>query len=170
MSNTAFEDYGEVTLAEVLDARDKRVEKQRELLEKYNCALVCFTMNIAGPVKASRAIDSAFDHGCERLAAMLPEKWIKQLSKQYSKCGPLCFAVVDADPVEVKKLCVSIEEESPVGRLFDMDVIAPDGRKLDRAVERRCIVCGKQGRACAASRAHSVSELQKATADLLKKY
>ena len=32
----------------------------------------------------------------------------------------------------MKALCVSIEDSTGLGRLFDMDVLAPDGRKLDR--------------------------------------
>lgn len=39
---------------------------------------------------------------------------------------------MDGTAEEVKALCVSIEDGSPLGRLFDMDVLERDGRKLDR--------------------------------------
>ena len=59
MNEATAERYGEVTLSEVLDARERRAEKQRELLKKYGCPVVCFTMNIAGPVKNSEMIENA---------------------------------------------------------------------------------------------------------------
>lgn len=44
----------EVTLAEILQSREDRVRKQQELLQEYSCPLICFTMNIAGPIKTPR--------------------------------------------------------------------------------------------------------------------
>ena len=43
----------EVSLIQMLDARERRVWHQQELLGAYGKPLVCFTMNIAGPVKDS---------------------------------------------------------------------------------------------------------------------
>ena len=40
----------EVTLEEILRTREERVIRQQEFLSQYNCPLICFTMNIAGPV------------------------------------------------------------------------------------------------------------------------
>ena len=40
----------EVTLQEMLDARDRRAEAQRQLLERHARPLISFTMNIPGPV------------------------------------------------------------------------------------------------------------------------
>ena len=169
MNEATAERYGEVTLSEVLDAREKRAEKQRELLKKYGCPVVCFTMNIAGPVKNSEMIENAFDHGFEGLEKALKGYCIKQLSKEYGKCGPTGYMCVEGDPGKIKKLCISVEEGEPVGRLYDIDVTDIEGNKLSRSKERGCIVCGKQGRACSASRAHSVSDLQAATYFLLRK-
>ena len=42
----------EVSLNQMLLARENRALRQRALLEKYRLPLVSFTMNIAGPVKA----------------------------------------------------------------------------------------------------------------------
>ena len=46
----------EVSLIQMLDARERRVWHQQELLGAYGKPLVCFTMNIAGPVKDSPLI------------------------------------------------------------------------------------------------------------------
>ena len=50
----------EPTLLEILDAREKRVQHQKELLEKYKKPLLCFTMNIPGPVKLDRDVSIGF--------------------------------------------------------------------------------------------------------------
>lgn len=43
----------EVTLLEMLEAREKRATRQRELLGVFGKTMICFTMNIAGPVKTA---------------------------------------------------------------------------------------------------------------------
>lgn len=41
----------EVTLEQMLEARERRVQRQRTLLDRYGQSLICLTMNVAGPVK-----------------------------------------------------------------------------------------------------------------------
>ena len=52
-----------VTLQEILDSREARVRTQTELLREYRAPLICFTMNIAGPLKTSPLIERAFREG-----------------------------------------------------------------------------------------------------------
>ena len=46
----------EISVMDMLAARDKRAATQKRLLEAFGKPLVCFTMNIAGPVKYSESI------------------------------------------------------------------------------------------------------------------
>lgn len=59
---------------------------------------------------------------------------IKPLKIDLSKAvtGPEAFYVLDAEPLTIKKLTTLVEDASPLGRLFDMDVLRPDGKKVDR--------------------------------------
>ena len=50
----------EVTLMEMLEAREQRAARQRALLDAYGHTMVCFTMNIAGPIKNSPSILRGF--------------------------------------------------------------------------------------------------------------
>ena len=50
----------EVTLMEMLEAREVLAGRQRELLERYARPVVSFTLNIAGPVKNGPVIRRAF--------------------------------------------------------------------------------------------------------------
>ena len=123
----------EVALPEMLDARERRVYRQQQLLQEYGKPLLCFTMNIAGPVKNSEMIRDGFDLGCEMLKANLaPAGGTARTGASSSGGIPVLFSeevheitgnealyVVDADPLEVKKITTAIEDGSDLGRLFD---------------------------------------------------
>lgn len=153
-------------LTEILAAREARAARQRALLEEFQCPLVSFTMNIAGPVKTSPRIRRAFDLGLSELEAALEHKVLHR-ETLHAVTGDEAMLSVDLDARELKAICTAIEEASPLGRLFDMDVLEPGGRKLDRETERRCLICGAPGRGCASRRLHSVAELQAATQTLI---
>lgn len=166
----------EVTLMEMLETREARVRAQEGLRERYGVPVISFTLNIAGPVKDSPIIRRAFRAGQEELrsglrAARLEELW---QGENLAPTGCEGLYAVNGTAKEVKALCVSIEDGSPLGRLFDMDVLGSDGRKLDREeVEggpRNCIVCGRPGKGCASRRVHTVEELQHATRRILEDY
>lgn len=161
----------EVVLHEMLDARDRRAEAQRRLLAERGLPLISFTMNIPGPVKNSRVIRRGFDEGLRLIDAALEEAGIACLSPETVRAvtGDEYLCAVSAPAAKVKAICTRIEDESPLGRLFDMDVITPDGNKLTRKEERRCLVCGAAGRGCASRRLHSLEELQTAVMGILTK-
>ena len=52
----------EATMEQILDAREARVSKQKELLEQYKTPLLCFTMNIPGPEKWNRDVAIGISH------------------------------------------------------------------------------------------------------------
>ena len=158
----------EATLQEILEARDRRAEKQKNLLKQYGKTLVCFTMNIAGPVKYSPLIAEGFAIGCSQLEAQLTGMPILYEQRLPRHTGCEAFYVVDAPAEKVKALTLQIEQGSHLGRLFDMDVIAPDGQKLSRSEDRKCLICGRSARECGPRRAHSVEELQAVTTAILQ--
>lgn len=161
----------EVTLLEVLDARERRVQRQKALLEAYKKPLICFTMNIAGPVKKSALIEAGFDWGKEILTAQLAGIPILHLEEITANTGCEAFLIADAAPETLKALTCEIEDSLPIGRLFDMDVLTTDCRKLSRQElglpQRTCLICGNPAYLCSRSRAHSVAQLQEKTTQIL---
>ncbi len=156
----------EITLSEILLAREERVAIQNALLAEYKVPVISFTMNMAGPVKRTALSHRAFLWGLEQLRLGFLQNRMA-VKKEYSRSLPTgdeAYFAVDAPAERVKALCVEIEEANRMGRFFDMDVIGTDGNKLERGAERSCIVCGKPGRDCASRRLHTVAELQAATA------
>ena len=160
----------EITLPQMLARREARAESQRLFLAEHESPLVSFTMNIPGPVKTNPEIRRACDIGeillLEGLARM--DAQILAADEIHEDTGDeLLLAVGNASPEKLKDLAVSIENFSQVGRLFDIDIIDSEGRKLSRQEFRKCIICGKQAQECARSRVHSVSDLQEAVTRLL---
>lgn len=160
---------GVVELTQMLAARDRRVERQGALLAAYGRPLVSFTMNIAGPVKNSPSIRRGFALGRELLLGQLRRVKAPLLHREEIDEDTGCegLYVVELDPSALKRICVEIEERTPLGRLYDLDVLCPDGSKLDRPSPRRCLICGGAAKDCARSRSHSVPELQARTHELL---
>lgn len=161
----------EVTLMDILNARETRAARQKELLRTYGKPLICFTMNIAGPEKTSPLIREGFSLGLEMLTAQLAGLPILLEEDRSGSTGCEYMMVVDADPLAIKAITAQIEDALPLGRLFDMDVLTTDGDKLSRkdigGQERRCLLCDKPAYQCSRSRAHSVPELQEKTTRLL---
>ena len=149
----------------MLEAREKRVERQEKLLKECSC-LVCFTMNIAGPYKISDCIMSAYAQGVAKIYKLLEQNGIEVLKAEQviEKTGVEGYIALYHNPLVIKRLMVQIEDNFELGRLFDIDVIKPDGEKISRSDigmdGRSCMVCGSEGSACARSRKHSVEELQ----------
>ena len=163
----------EVTLSEVLAAREDRVARQAELLAAFGAPVISFTMNIPGPVKDTALIRRAFFAGCRQLEAALEsaELPVRCRREKLASTGCEAYYAAEGDPLAVKRVCARVEDGTPLGRLFDMDVIGPDGEKLDRSAvgggERNCIVCGASGRGCASRRVHGIAELQAATTGII---
>lgn len=147
-----------VTVADMLDARDRRAERQKRFLET-SPVLICLTMNIPGPIKASAEILAAFREGVRRVQSAVGARPI--LYEAFT--GPEAYVPLNADAEVVKREMCRIEDEEPLGRLFDLDVLTGNGEKHGRSAlgfsPRSCLLCGKPAFACARSRAHSVPEL-----------
>ena len=154
-------------LIEILNAREARAARQQALLQHHGCPVISFTMNIAGPVKTSPLIRRAFREGLAALDAALEAYPLLSREVIHEITGDEALFSMDADASVLKALCTALEEGSPMGRLFDMDVLDAGGRKLERSRERCCLVCGKPGRSCAARRLHPVAQLQEATRQLI---
>lgn len=160
----------EPTLAQILDAREMRVSRQNELLGQFQKPLLCFTMNIPGPVKLDRDIAIGFFVGCSLLRQSLGDS-VLHFEAHYRHTGCECYCVADLPARQLKQTALDLEEMGAVGRLFDMDVLDTDGKKLSREEmgmpPRKCLLCDNDAFLCASTRAHSLEELKARTGFLL---
>lgn len=164
----------EVTLEQMLEARERRAWRLFGLNKQWGLPVVSFSMNIPGPVKASPLIRRGFQEGCAALEHRLPKAAVKHKELTDAVTGCEGIWVVDMDAMKLKAITTAIEDANPLGRLFDMDVLGPDLQKLDREAvgggSRDCMVCGAPGRGCASRRIHSVEQLRQATDGILGKH
>ena len=167
----------QLTLMELLDSRENRVRHQQELLAEYGGSLVSMTLNIPGPVKDSPEYRKALRRGMEELKEKIasvtePEGFLHEEIRDLitGPEGYLCISKETLSPMELKKAAVEVEEESPLGRLFDIDVLTAEGgisRAALGAPPRRCLICPRDAKACARSRAHSMDELLARVAEII---
>lgn len=170
-----------VTLTELLDSREQRACCQRELLERYGGVLICITLNIPGPVKDRPSYRAAMEAAAAQLTEKLTETRQEEPGRgaqilhceiKYFPTGPEGYVVCAGECAgglsleAVKRLTVEIEEASPLGRLFDMDVLAvKDGalagvsRRDIGYGRRKCLLCGGDAKVCARSQKHDMREL-----------
>ena len=159
----------EITLQEVLDARENRASSQKRLLAQYGKPLLGLTMNIAGPIKRSALGDLLFRETLRELRERVGGDIVHE-ERLDAATGLEAILVCDLPAAEVKGLAVALESARPAGRLLDLDVIDTDGEKLSRGTPRRCLVCGGPAGPCARSRAHGLSAVREATERLLRDF
>ncbi len=162
----------EITLSQMLAAREDRAFRQFSLNRQWGKPMVSFCMNIPGPVKDSPLIRRGFLFGMKELDRRLSKILHRQVIE--AATGWEAIYVLDLSAGEIKAITTQIEDETPLGRLFDMDVLDAALHKLDRGdfggKSRDCIVCGAVGRGCAARRVHGVPELQAAVHGILAEH
>ena len=160
----------QLTLDQVLLARERRVEFQEKLARlNQGKVLIAFKLNIPGPVKNNTLIRSVFSQGLVKIKKELCEQGIEVFYEKDmdERTGPEAFMITEGGLKDIKQLMVKIEENSPTGRLYDLDVMTEtvDGivsisrEDLDLP-QRTCLVCGNLAKACGRNRTHSVETLQ----------
>ena len=162
-----------VELPDMLACREQRADRQRQLIEEYKKPVVSLSMNIAGDVKNTLAISMLQKEGEEEFRSAAKKAGFALLFEERSDAftGPESLLVFDTDDAQtLKNTGVALEEETPWGRLFDIDIIGTDGEKLSRPQPRRCIVCGGPAADCARSRAHGLDQIKKAADEMLGQY
>lgn len=161
-----------VSLQDMLLCREKRVELQNVLLNKYHSPLLSFTLNIPGPIKTNELLHNTFLTGFNEIKKKLKLNQIKILKEIQinEKTGDELICAFNGSDEMVKNLMIQIENSHPLGRLFDIDILDATGHKLSRSQYRSCLLCNKQAQECARNRTHSVSEMQEAILKIIFDY
>ena len=96
----------EVTVQDMMEARDRRAQRQRELLAEYGQTLLCFTLNIPGPEKESPLIRQGFRLGQRRLHQGFLRLGIQPVHQEEELrfTGCEAFYVLPAAPIDVKRM------------------------------------------------------------------
>lgn len=150
---------------EILKSREDRALMQEEIIHKYNLPIISFTLNIPGLKKDSLEYRKIHDIGMDIISKTLKEgkyniEYVEIIKKT---TGPEGYFAIAIDPLELKKITITIENEHPLGRLFDMDVFDSNHKQISRSDlginPRRCLICKEQAKVCNKSGVHSLEEL-----------
>lgn len=165
-----------VELAQMLNAREQRAFEQKRLATAAptHSALLSATLAIPGPVKTSPILVDVFDELFHEAEYMWGSARVYSCTTSRANTGAEALAVVDIDPIELKRLMVKLEQRHHWGRLADFDVFDPavPGIPLSRTelgyAPRSCLICGGEAKLCARSRAHTVREMQNKVATIIR--
>jgi len=167
---------GEVSLDQVLVARERRVARQSAALARFGKPLVSMTVVMPGPVKDGPLPRHVLEVALQEVEALANARHWAVLEREFSsrQTGPEAIYVLAADPGLLKAATVQLEDQHPLGRLWDLDVIAPGEGGLSRWAlalpPRRCLVCDRPAFECGRSRRHSLGELLNAIRTIVHDY
>lgn len=153
----------EITLDELLASRDARAEAQKRLLGEFpGKTLVCLTVIMPGGVKRDFRSLIVAQAGMTALAESFGHNVICFEAKDL-QTGFEAYLVTDFPVLQTKVETCSIEDEHPLGRLFDIDVIGENGVPVSRKElglpERKCLLCENTVWHCMRSHSHTREEL-----------
>ena len=155
-------------LAAILVEREARWNMRRELAAEHGQPVLSLTLNIPGadknPAGSAQAFDSlrqalgrAIVRHCGHAACFAAE------TERAGVDGPCWIAAVNLDPAQLKALCVAVEEDHPLGRLADADVLNALGQPVNRAdvglPARHCFLCEAPASLCRRQGKHAPEEI-----------
>ncbi len=149
-----------VTLEEVLAARELRLKRQCEIRSDHALPLAAVTLNIPGPVKDGLVLRRLCDYALNSLAAQLP---VRESRRYNGLTGPEGYLLFDWPAEEVKAHAVALEEKQSFGRLLDIDVWNENGEPVSRdeyGGKRSCFICGGNQVVCRRENKHDENEIQ----------
>ena len=110
----------EVSLMEMLDAREKRAFRQTQIINQHSPgSLLSVTLNIPGDIKTSLYLVGVFEEMLTEIKAKLDDVTIQFSEDLNLPTGPEAYFFVDIDSIELKKRMVALEEMHSKGRVFD---------------------------------------------------
>ena len=165
-----------VGLEQMLAAREQRAARQAAALARFCKPLVSATVVMPGAVKDGRLPRRVLSEALYELETLCGTRGWRILAGEvlWRKTGPEALYVIDAEGRALKFAILDLEEQHPIGRLWDLDVIAPALGLLSRQQlgfpARRCLLCEEPAHGCARSRRHSTEELLSTIGNIVHEY
>ena len=153
-----------MSLTAILAEREARWNMRREFAAEHGQPVLSLTLNIPGADKNPAGSAEAFASLRQCLRHRIEQKYghagcVLAEKERAGVDGPCWIASVGLDPLALKALCVAVEEDHPLGRLADADVLDAQGQPVNRAdighEARRCFLCEAPASLCRRQAKHS---------------
>lgn len=171
-------DKKNTNLNDVLKFRDYKANTIKFYLERYpSCNIISFGLNIPGSNKISDSAFKVFSAGISQIkSALLDLDVIGVNSKRIEDVAGNCMilAVKGRSASEIKNAMITIEDNHPLGRIFDIDVFNSKGESISRESlnipPRSCFLCKKYAKDCGRNQTHRRQELNAYVTGLINDY
>ena len=149
---------------QLLEEREKRVEKLRDLKLKYNAPCIFVRANYPGIEKTNEVTIGIVKEIIKELDKIF-NKEIIYMEKGISLEGPYGIFIINENAKSIKLKTLGIEENHFLGRLVDIDIY---GVKTDESIsrlelgksKRKCYICNEDAHNCVRSQKHSLEEVE----------
>ncbi|MBP1679963.1 MAG: bifunctional protein CitXG [Proteobacteria bacterium] len=165
------------SLDAILQAKEERAFKQKELLSRYPLAsLISLSINIPSSIKLSHEAVVVHEIAYEAIVSLLEEEGIVLLDceRKMVSTGAEALFACKAEAKRLKVLTCKLENTHPLGRLMDIDVLDVSGVILSRSTlglsKRKCFVCEDEAQLCARTQKHPYTELNSQIKSLVEKH
>ncbi|ANE77197.1 citrate lyase holo-[acyl-carrier protein] synthase [Dickeya solani] len=165
MSDVAVDAPVAVSLESLLAAKERRYARQQQLLARHQSTLVSLTLVTPGSVKDSPLYRRGMAEAVAAFNDLCLARGWEALEQQlhWLDTGAEAFWVITKDALSVKAAAIALEDQHPLGRLWDFDVFCPQEGSISRTLlahdRRRCILCDESAHACARSRRHALPDV-----------
>lgn len=155
-----------VTLKQMLEAKESRVARQRQVLSVWQQPLISVTVVMPGAIKDCAETRYLLMQAREEITLLLQKSNLTPLWQWHenSVTGPEALYCVKENASLLKRMMTDLEDHHPLGRLWDIDVIdlagVPVSRQLTGVSPRRCLLCDNVAHLCTRSRQHHTEALR----------
>lgn len=155
----------DIELLKVLDAREKRWEMRKKLVEREHCCLITITLCVPVVFRTDEEFWIIFQQLCRKFYDILDSYDYKTNIEGYIRGddGPAVFITSKTEANMIKRLCVEAEDTIPFGRILDIDVMDYKGKPICRSdiglPPRKCFICDNPAVLCVSRKFHSSDEI-----------
>ncbi len=148
---------------DILKARERRSEIQKVLVGDYNNPLLIIRVNYPG----MRKNNEITRYVSETLFNFIKKKIVPLHIKKVDSFEGVIYLIVvkEESPIKLKKVALWVEENHPLGRIVDIDVLDTKGKILSRRELnlpfRRCFICDDYAHVCVRSQKHKLDDVIK---------
>jgi len=165
-----------MSLEKILSAKEERA-KMRQAIANNNLASLSLSLNIPSYPKSTKEINNFFLLiKTEINDYLLAHRVIYNTQAEITltdSAGDFCISSLSSNTKDiafVKNLCENFEENHPLGRIIDIDIVDTSGHPVSSGKLKKCFLCNAPAIECMHKGTHTKQELRSFIDSEIKKY